>query len=88
MFFFSCLVPQMSQIMCRWHDRRCSLRHCSLVKCLKHPGSKQTASTEFNLAAMDITFIRVCKNRTAKFLEADMFPCFLKKEVIGNFNGK
>ena len=57
--------------MCWWQDSRWALRHCSLVKCLKHPGSEQTASKS-SLIAMVKAFIRVCKEKTVKFQEGNM----------------
>ena len=67
MFFFSCLVPHISQIMCWSQDWRWALRHYSLLKCLKQPNSEQTASTESNLVAMGRAFIRVRKQKLEKF---------------------
>lgn len=52
MFFFSCLVPHISQVICWWQDWRWALRHCSLLNDFKQPGSVQNASTESNLTAI------------------------------------
>ena len=66
-------------IICWWQDWRWALRHCSLVKCLKQPGSEHTASTEFSLTTMRRAFIRVCKQKFENFQWAETFPNFKEK---------
>jgi hypothetical protein len=51
MFFFSCLVPQVSQVTYWWQDLTWALRHSALVKNFMQPGSKHTTSTVSSLTA-------------------------------------
>lgn len=50
-FFFSCFVPQMSQVIYWWEDFTWAWRHWTLGKCFKQPGSKHTISTDSKLTA-------------------------------------
>lgn len=49
MFFLSCLVPHISQVICRWQDWRWAFKHWSLVKYFIQPGSAQNTSSASNL---------------------------------------
>jgi len=61
MFFLSCFVPQISQLMYWWQDCMWALRHFLLEKCFIQPGSIHIASIESRLTALERMIIRDCK---------------------------